>query len=276
MNAFLQSFKIIALRLTLSILVFYLLVCAFLYHYQESIIFFPVKTAPDYHYQFAQDFKEIKVKSTDGKLIHGILFKAINPKGVIFYLHGNAGSLATWGNSADVYTQLGYDVFMIDYRGFGKSEGNISNQQQLFDDNQCAYDFVKRLYQEKEIIILGYSIGTGMAAKLSSSNNPSLLILQAPYYSLIDMMRNLYPFAPTLLLKYQFTTSDYLKQCKMPVVIFHGDDDQVIPYSHSLKLETQFKPQDTLIVIKNQDHNGITQNTDYNSALVKILNKHYN
>lgn len=269
MGKFIQSFKIVALRLTLIISCFYVLICVVLYFSQESIIFLPTKTAPNYQYQFAQHFNEIRVKATDGKLIHSMLFKVIHPKGLIFFLHGNAGSLATWGQSADIYNELGYDVLMVDFRGYGKSEGSISNQQQLFDDNQCVYDYIKELYQENSIIIIGYSIGTGLAAKLASSNNPSLLILQAPYYSLTDMMQRSYPFVPTSLLKYKLVTSDYLKQCDMPVVIFHGDDDRVIPYSQALKLKTAFKPNDTLIVIKNQGHNGMAKNNDYRIALLR-------
>ena len=95
---------------------------------------------------------------------------------------------------------------MLDYSGYGKSEGSIEGQTQLFEDVQKAYDEMKRKYKEESIVVLGYSVGTGLATKLASDNHPKLLILQAPYYSLTDMVRHTYPVIPTFLLKYKFRT----------------------------------------------------------------------
>jgi pimeloyl-ACP methyl ester carboxylesterase len=121
--------------------------------------------------------------------------------------------------------------------------------------------------------VLGYSIGTGPASHVASTNNPSLLILQAPYYSLTDMMRHSYPIIPTFILKYKFETNNYLKACKSPVVIFHGNQDEVIYYGSSLKLQSCFKQHDTLITLEGQSHNGITDNPFYQAELKRILNK---
>ena len=132
---------------------------------------------------------------------------------------------------------------------------------------------MKKKYSEDEIIVLGYSIGTGLASKLASTNNPRLLILQAPYYNLTDMMRHTYSFIPTFLLNYKFETNEYLKNCKMPVVIFHGNKDNVIYYGSSLKLKNEFKQQDKLITLNGQGHNGMTDNPIYKIELKKILTK---
>jgi predicted alpha/beta-fold hydrolase len=207
----LKIFKIVA--------ALYLLVCGLLFFFQEKLIFFPQKLEKGYKFSFDQKFEEINIKTKDNKLLNGILFKADSSKGLIFYLHGNAGSLNSWGDVAKTYTDLNYDVFMLDYRGYGKSEGSIDGQGQLFQDIQTVYDELKNKYAEDKIIVLGYSIGTGLAAKVASTNNPRLLILQAPYYSLTDMMRYTYPIIPTFILKYKFETDDYIKNCKMPIVI---------------------------------------------------------
>lgn len=255
------------------IIALYFILCGFLYFFQEKLIFFPEKLDKNYQYNFLQNFEEINIKATDGKIINGLLFKAQKPKGVIFYLHGNAGNLSSWGDVAETYTHLNYDVFMIDYRSFGKSEGEITEQEQLFKDNQNAYNEVKKRYKEDKIIILGYSIGTGLAAQLASINHPKLLILQAPYYSLTDMMKKRFPFVPTFILKYKLATNDYLKNCKMPVIIFHGDQDEVIYYDSSIKLKEEFKKGDTLITLPKQGHNGITGNLVYQKELQKILSQ---
>ena len=131
---------------------------------------------------------------------------------------------------------------------------------------------LKKKYREDSIIVLGYSVGTGPASKIASANHPKLLILQAPYYSLVDLMRHTYPIIPTFLLKYKFETNKYIEDCKMPIVIFHGDQDEVISYNSSLKLKKILKDTDRLITLKGQGHNGITDNPEYVSAIEKILN----
>jgi uncharacterized protein len=267
----LLSTKKILLRTVMLLLVFYVLICVFLYFFQEKMIFFPDKLDKEYEFSFARPFKEITVKTNDGKLLNGLWFSADSAKGLIFYLHGNAGALDSWGEVAQRYVDLGYDVFLLDYPGYGKSEGRIRSQAQLFEDIQAAYNEMKKRYAEERIVVIGYSIGSGPAARLASSNQPKLLILHAPYYSLADLMRRTYPIIPTFLLKYPFRTNEYIKDCTMPVVIFHGNQDEVIYYGSSLKLKEEMKHADTLITLNGQGHNGIMDNPEYISALSKIL-----
>lgn len=265
--------KKILVRILKIILGLYIILCGLLYFFQEKLIFFPQKLDKNYKFEFGQKFEEININTTDNKKINGLLFKADSSKGLIFYLHGNAGCLNSWGEVAKTYTDLNYDIFIIDYRSYGKSEGVINGQEQLFQDNQTAYDELNKKYTEDKIIVLGYSIGTGLASKLASTNNPKMLILQAPYYNLTDMMKHTYSLVPTFLLKYKFATNEYLKNCKMPVIIFHGNKDEVIYYGSSLKLKEEFKKQDTLIALNEQGHNGMTNNEDYKTELKKILTR---
>lgn len=249
----------------------YIILCTLMYFLQEKMIFHPEKLAADYKYDFKQNFKEWNVKTENDDFLNGILFKADSAKGIVFYLHGNAGSLASWGNVAKIYTDKNYDCYMIDYPGFGKSSGKIKSQDQLFNGIQAAYDSLKLHYAENNIIVLGYSIGTGPAAKIASINNPKLLILQAPYYSLTDMMRQNYPFVPTFLLKYKLETNEFVKACKAPIVIFHGDKDEVIDYNASVRLKELFKANDKLITLPGQTHNGMGKNPEYLVELEKLL-----
>ncbi len=262
------------IRILVIISSVYILVCVLLYLFQENLIFLPEKLGKGFKFRFVQKFEEINIKTKDGVLLNSVLFKAdSSSKGVIFYLHGNAGSLNSWGDVAGTYTAMHYDVFMIDYRGYGKSESIISSEGQVFSDMQAAYDTLKTRYTENKIAVLGYSLGTGPAAKIAADNHPRLLILQAPYYSLTDMMKHSYPIIPTFILKYRFETNEYIKKCKMPIVIFHGDADEVIYYDSSIKLKQFFKSADTLITLNGQGHNGITENADYKIAISKILER---
>lgn len=248
-----------------------LTICAMLYLNQEELIFFPTKLPANHTFTFNADFQERYISTPDGSNLHGLLFKADSSEGLIFYLHGNAGALDSWGEIAGTYTNLNYDVFMIDYRGYGKSEGRISSEKQFHDDVQAAYDHIKKEYPEEKIVVLGYSIGTGTAARLASENKPKMLILQSPYYSLIDLAQKLYPMVPSAIIKYKFKTHDYVEKTAAPIVLIHGDQDEVIYYGSSLKLQQHLKPADQLITLKGQLHNGFTENPEYLEALRKVL-----
>jgi pimeloyl-ACP methyl ester carboxylesterase len=238
---------------------------------QERLIFFPEKLPKNYEFRFDQEFEEIYIPAKDGAQLHGLLFKTAAPKGLVFYLHGNAGSVDSWGWIAKTYTDLNYDIFVLDYRGYGKSEGKISSEKQFYEDVQAAYDQLKKRYDEDQIVIAGYSIGTGAAAMLASANQPKLLVLQAPYYSLGDLMQNLYPIIPTFLLKYKFDTFLFVEKTKAPIALFHGDLDEIIYHGSSEKLEKHLKPTDKVIVLKGQGHNGMNENPAYQQALAKVL-----
>jgi alpha-beta hydrolase superfamily lysophospholipase len=259
------------LKIFLFILIVYIVICGLIYLLQEKLIFFPEKLRNDYQFEFYGAFEEINIGMRDGILLNGVLFRSDSSKGLIFYLHGNAGSLRGWGEIAELYTSLNYDLFMPDYRGYGKSEGRIRTEEQFFDDMQIAYENMKQFYPEDKIIILGYSIGTGAAVKLASANHPRLLILQAPFYSLIDLKNRYFPIIPGFLLKYKFETNKYIQDCKMPIVIFHGDKDEIIYYGSSLKLKELIKENDKLITLHGQYHNGMSVNIQYLEELNKIL-----
>jgi len=249
-----------------------LVIFVLLYFVQERLIFFPEKLPANHQFSFTGAFEEIIFDAEDKTKLHAVLFKSHKPSaGVIFYLHGNAGTIDTWGYLAGFYNQLGYDVFMLDYRGYGKSGGHIKSEKQFFSDVDIAYAELTKKYKEDMIVVLGYSIGTGAAARVAATHQPRLLILQAPYYSLTDLIQKLYPVVPRVFVKYRFNTAAYIRRCRMPVFIFHGDRDEIIYYQSSLKLQQLFKKSDSLFILPNQVHNGITENLEYQEHIKRIL-----
>lgn len=259
------------LKIAGVLVLLYIAVCILVYFIQERLLFFPEKLPATFTFHFPEPFEETTILTADGTPLNGLLFTSTSRKGLIFYLHGNAGSLRSWGEVAGVYTKLGYDVFIFDYRGYGKSGGHISSEAQFYADVQTVYDQLKINYPEQQITVLGYSIGTGAAARLAADNHPQRLILQAPYFSMKDMARYYYPFLPSFLLKYTFPTYRNIKRTTVPVTIFHGDQDEVIYHGSSVKLQAYFKPGDTLITLQGQGHNGMTYNPVYQQALMRVL-----
>ena len=263
--------KVVAIVLGV-VAVLYVLLCIVLYFKQESLLFFPAKLPASYRFHFPGRFEERWTTAADGTKLHGLLFKAPDSKGLIFYLHGNGGALDSWGDAAATYTRLHYDVFMLDYRGYGKSGGRISSQAQLLSDVQTAYQQLFPEYPESRTVILGYSVGTGLAAWLAAQHHPKLLILQAPYFSMRDLSARIYPFLPSgVILRYPLLTNEFVRQVSAPIVLFHGDRDEVIYYESSLKLKALLKPSDKLVVLPGVGHNGMTDNSLYQREIAKIL-----
>jgi pimeloyl-ACP methyl ester carboxylesterase len=248
----------------------YLLICGLLYFYQENLLFFPEKLKQGYQFEFQNDFEERNIVTGSGNIINTLLFKKANSKGVIFYLHGNGGSLRSVGDVSQHFLPLGYDVFMIDYPGYGKSSSEITDEDELFEDIQDVYNDLKKVYSEDSIVVLGYSLGTGLAAKLASNNRPNKLVLHAPYYSMTYMMRLNYPYVPTFILKYDLATNIYLKNCKMPVYLFHGVDDGLIPVESSELLSKELDLP--LYRLTDQGHNNLAGNDEALLQLNEVLN----
>ena len=238
---------------------------------QEEYLFHPSRLPDDYHFGFTENFTELNIPVGDSIKLNALWFRADTSEGLVFYLHGNAGALNTWGEIAGTYLDNNYDFFIIDYRGYGKSGGKISSEEQLLSDMQIAYDTMKTKFREKDIVVIGYSIGTGLAAFLAANNNPKLLILKAPYYNIPDLANELVSYIPSSFVSYKLETNKYIRKTKCPVIIFHGDIDETIYYGSSKKLEKLFKAGDTLITLYGQRHNGINNNPIYLKELERLL-----
>lgn len=242
-----------------------------IYIFQERLIFHPEKLSPRYKFVFDTPFEEKNYKTLDGNLLNALFFKVENSKGIVFYHHGNAGNLEEWGQRAIDFTSKGYDVLMYDYRGYGKSSGSIKNEKTLYADAALIYKELLFDYKERDIIVYGTSLGSGIASYIAYNNHPSKLILETPYYNFYDVAKFHYPFLPnSLLLHYQFKTNQYLPKVKSDVFLFHGTEDETIPFNSSERL-SNLSDKITLFTIKNGSHNNLNTFHDYHQRIEEIL-----
>ncbi len=249
----------------------YLIVLVTVYFFQEKLIFIPDVLPANYVFKFDNSFEEKSVETADHKKLDGLLFKVDSSRGIVFFLHGNAGAINYWGFVSEIYKEMNYDFFILDYRGYGKSEGKIKNENQLYDDVQRAYSMIAKEYDENQIIIVGQSLGTGLATKLAEQNNPKKLILISPYYSFSDLVCHKFRIVPDFLLKYKFPTNEFIIKVKAPIVIFHGNKDRTIYVESAVKLKKLCKPNDQLFILENLGHNGINDNAEFQKKLKEVL-----
>ncbi len=204
-----------------------------LYVQQESLLFRPSSLAADH--RFAPGVREVRVP-VDGATLHGVHFAQPAARGLVFFLHGNGGNNAVWLTSTAFYERTGFDLFMPDYRGYGKSDGQIASEAQLHADVLAAYRQIAPQYAGRPIVIYGRSLGTGLAARLAAQVGADLLVLVSPYSSMRELAHERYPWVPPALLRYPLRTDLWLPQVRAPVLIFHGERDGLIDISHSERL----------------------------------------
>jgi alpha-beta hydrolase superfamily lysophospholipase len=259
----------------ITILVIYVAINIALYYLQDYMLFKPEKLDAGFQFDYEnQDTKEYNLQTRDGATINGLrFFPKGESKGVVLYLKGNSKSIKGWGKFAVDFTRHGYNVLMVDYRGFGKSTGRRS-QKAIKRDLQLVYNKLKAQTSEDRIILYGRSLGSGFAAKLASMNHPKMLVLDAPYYSLTKVTARYAPFMPlSLLLKYPLPTYKWLKYVQCPIHIIHGTQDKLIPFKSSIKL-SKVKPKLTkLHTVIGGGHKNLNNFESYHIMLDDILNK---
>lgn len=242
-----------ALRILLLV---YIVIGIILYFLQDIIIFHPKALPKDHVFNFKQPFNEINIKRDGYRNLNIIQFlPKENAKGIVLYFHGNKNNIERYAQFAPVFTKNNYEVWMIDFPGYGKTTGKRS-EQIMYGDALLFYQLAKEKITAENIIIYGKSLGTGVAAYLASKKLCKQLILETPYYSMTSMTQVYVPIYPATLLRYSFPTNQYLKEIKMPVSIIHGTSDEVIPYRQSLKLKSEF-PAIDLITAPNGKHNDL-------------------
>ena len=241
------------------------------YFIQEKFIFKPEKLAADFEFKYDAPFKEVSFNPEPGVTISGIHFNVQKPHGLIIYFHGNTRSIKGWGKYARDFFRFGYDVLLVDYRGFGKSIGKRSEVAML-RDMQFVYDQLCHQFPEDHILVYGRSMGSGFASKLAADNHPRYLILDAPYYSFRKVVERFLPFFPVrFVLRYHLRTDKWIQQVKCHTYILHGTKDWLIPIKHSERLQSINPRRITLIRIHGGGHNNLPSFEEYHNFIRDIL-----
>ena len=219
------------IRIVLGLVALYALLVLGFYFFQEKLLFRPTTLPATHTFNFDVPFVEVNIPVANEVNLNGLYFKAENPKGVILYLHGNGGSIAGWGQVVSPWTFYGYDILLVDYRGYGKSGGTISNEAQLYADAVQCYDYLKTNFTDQQIVVYGRSIGSGVAAGLLAQRTPKMAIMEAPFYELYDaVISKVKIFPPAFIMRYKMPSYQHLAQVTCPVHVIHGTADAVVPY----------------------------------------------
>lgn len=255
------------------IVIIYCAIGIALYYLQDKFLFHPEKLPADHVFNFDIPFKElsIPVNKTDTISIVKFLPADSVPKGIIVYFHGNMHNVEYYKAFMPALTKYGYEVWIPDYPGYGKTTGE-RNEKRLYDDAEQVQKLAMTKYHSDSIIIYGKSLGTGIAAYTASVSKCKRLILETPYYSITDLFAHYAFMYPTAAMgNYKIPTGTFLEDVKEPVVIFHGTNDDIIPYSCAEKLKKKLKSGDLFITVDGGHHNDIAKSKSYNQVMDSLM-----
>ncbi|MEN8149849.1 MAG: alpha/beta hydrolase [Planctomycetota bacterium] len=205
-------------------------------------------------------YEEVDFVAEDGVRVTGWLGTPKEPRGTLLWFHGNAGSVAhRWGDFTAFVRDLGLRTLIVDYRGYGRSEGS-PGEAGLYLDARAALDFLgKRGVDSKDVWVLGRSLGGAVAVELATARPVKGLVLESTFTSAPAMGRAMLPFFPvSWFIRSRFDSETRIATLDLPILLFHGRDDRIVPFSHAENLAAAAKAGNLTLVPVESDHNDLS------------------
>ena len=255
----------------------YSAVCLFLFAAQGKFIFFParaIETTPkDFQLGYQDVVLPIPTKTGAAETVHGwwipALERSVNRREsgkVLLYLHGNGLNVGANVEHANRFHRLGLSVFLIDYRGYGKSQGDFPSESRVYEDAQLAWDYLvkQRGIKPSQIYIYGHSLGGAIAINLAVRHPEAAgLIVEGSFTSaraMVDFQAGVYRVFPIdLLLTQRFDSIAKVDRLQMPVLFIHGSADTVVPTQMSKKLFDAAPEPKQFYIVPDGGHNNSAQ-----------------
>ena len=262
-----KKFRKNLLQLVLIIFFLYFFVLVFLYFYQRNLLYHPNENNYSGD-KISVDIKKIKIRTSDNiELLGWYHEKNLKDFKTLIYFHGNAGTLENRIHKINHFQDMNINFLIIAWRGFSGNNGKPT-EQGLYEDGKSAINWLaKKGVDEKDLILYGESLGTGVATHLAQNKYYAGIILETPFTSMADAAKIFYPYIPVnLLLKDRFENYQKVKNIKSPILVMHGEIDQIVPFSMGKKIYEMAKEPKYSYFTKYDNHM-----MEYDEKLVLVL-----
>ena len=264
--------QLIAKLLTVFLLI-YLVFGVFLFFNQKNIIFFPAKKMRQKPANL--NIEEVYFTTQDKIKLHAWFLDHKADKTVLFF-HGNAGNISYRLNQLKVFKKLNLNALIFDYRGYGKSDGAISKEENLYTDSAAAYNYLlkEKSIHPTKIVIWGRSLGGALAIDIAQYQDLAAVIIESTFSSALEVAQKKFWFLPVnLLARFHFRNDKKINNIKSKILIIHSKDDQVIPWSHGKYLFAKAPKPKKFLEIKGTHNYGFLESYDlYLAEIKKFLN----
>ncbi|MCP4392923.1 MAG: alpha/beta hydrolase [Alphaproteobacteria bacterium] len=244
---------------TFVLLLIYLCIVFAAYIMQNSMIYYPSGTLGSPKDNDLPEMKEVYIKTHDNLNLKAWFAEpSKNKDKVVVFFHGNAGNAGGRDTKARKFIDAGYGFLMAEYRGYGGNPGK-PQEINIKKDAKTTIEFLKtKGYEEKDLILYGESIGTGVVTHLASRISTAAVILEAPFTSLLDVGKEAYWYLPvSLMLKEKYDSIGIIKEVNAPLLIVHGESDKVVPTKMGKKLLAAANEPKKGIFIPEAGHNNL-------------------
>jgi len=251
------------LKLILVVAACYGLLVVVVYFMQGRMLYLaevPGRTLTMTPADVGMDYQDVSIETTDGVTLHG-WFIAGRSSRVLLFFHGNAGNISHRLDSIRQFQDLGLSVFIIDYRGYGQSEGRTT-EKGIYRDADAAWRYLieGRGIVASDIVIFGRSLGASVASWLAAQTQPLALIVESSFTSVPDIAQDLYPWLPARWLsRLSHATRDYIQDVRCPVLVVHSRDDEIIPFHHGEEIFASANKRRTLLEIRGTHNDAFLQ-----------------
>ncbi len=261
-----------------------ILICAYagfagiLLVFQSRLLYLPHKELESTPREVGLDYQDVSFTTTDGVKLHGWFVPAgQNSRGVVLFCHGNAGNISHRLQSIHIFNRLNMDVFIFDYRGYGRSEATPS-EQGTYLDAEAAWSHLTQLRNipAEKIVIFGRSLGGAIAAHLAQDHTPGAVIIESSFTSVPDIAAKMYPFMPVrLLCRFDYNTLESVQQLDCPMLVVHSRADEMIPFDHGRRIFEAAKEPKSFLEINGSHNDGFLLTPEaYLQTLERFLTKH--
>lgn len=233
-----KIFKMLLLNLFLPIILLYILICLYMFIFQEKFVFAPNKILSSTPESLGLEYEDLYLKSLDGITINAWFIPFKNADYTILLSHGNAGNISGEIDVIKFSQELKMNILLYDYRGYGNSQGQMS-EKGSYKDLITAYNYLikDKKVNNKNIIIYGRSLGGAVSIGANREIQPAAYIIDSTFTSIIEMGKQKYPFLPIgYLSRIYYDNLTKIKEISEPILIIHSKEDEVIPYEFAKKL----------------------------------------
>lgn len=221
-------------------------------------------------------YEDVRLNAKDAVTLSGWWVPAEKDRGTVLFCHGNGGNISSCLDSILIANRLGLNMFIFDYRGYGKSDGSPTEQGTYLDAEAAwAYLVDIRKIPPYEIVVWGRSLGGAIAARTAAEHEPGALIVESAFTSIKDIVHDRADWVPSWFLKdYAYPTCEYLEKVTAPVLVIHGRDDEMIPFKHGRALYDSIRGTKNFVEIRGSHNRGYIESLEvYESSIHGFIDK---
>ncbi len=249
-------------HLFIIVLAAYGLLVLIVYFSQSHMLYYPdtpsrgISATPA---QIGLPYEELELITEDGLKLHGWFLPAAGQaRGTLLFFHGNAGNISHRLDSLKIFHSLDLAVLIFDYRGYGQSEGQPS-EQGIYRDAEAAWNYLtdQKGIPSAEILLFGRSLGAAVAAYLAAQHPAKGLILESAFTSVPDLAADLYPMLPVRWLsRNNYDVYGHLRTITAPLLVIHSREDEIIPFQHGRKLYQSARQPKRFLLLQGSHNDG--------------------